>query len=263
MKIKRLRLWILLFILGLSLSLYIYILLKDDEREPYIVDIYLINKAFSATAELLILDEEGNMMSCTAFAYQKNENKYRFAFAGHCATKQIYDDDYAMNIVGENVYLLILRSVLSGKKSVYFARLVAVDINSKIGDFAVIEAEIDTPIQLLALSKRPAASGECIFNISFPKVAWGNVFYGYVATNKNPFSRLLDPDNSIRLRFESIFNAAGASGSAALRCVNAEVVGIIVSRNEKRNSVFAVPIASFVEFLAEVDKGNFLVERQP
>lgn len=263
MKIKRLRLWILLFVLGLALVLYIYTLLKDYEREPYVVDIYLVNKAFSATAELLILDEEGRMYDCTAFAYQKNGIKYRFATDAHCATRQIGDDKYKINIVGDNLYILILRSPFSGKKSTHFARLVAVDRNNKIGDFAIIEAEIDKPIPLLDFSKQPASSGECIFNISYPKVAWGNIFYGYVAENKNPFSRLLDPDNFIKLRFESIPNAAGASGSALLRCINGEVIGIIVSHNMKRKRVFATPIASFVEFLAEVDKGNFLVRGEP
>ena len=261
MKKKRVKLYVLLLVLALTLVGYIYQLLKDDEREPYAVDIYLINKGFSATAELIIFDEEGRDQSCTAFAYQKNENRYRFFTASHCVTRQIYMDDHELNIVGDNSYVIILRSPITGGKSSYFARLVNVDRNSEIGDFAILEAEIDVVVEPLVFSNNAASSGECVFNISYPRVYLGNVFYGYVATNKNPFAKWLYPNRAFRNRFESISDASGASGSAVLRCLTGEVIGIAVEQNQ--HSVIVQPVSHLVEFLAEVDKGNFLVQKQP
>ena len=257
---KRIKLYALLLVMIVALSLYIYTLLKDDAREPYVVDIYLINQSFGAVAEVLIFDEVGNESDCTAFAFAREGNKYRFLISAHCVTKKIYMGDHELNIVGDNLYGLVLRSLETGKNSSHFGRLVAVDINNKIGDLAVLEAEIERPrVELLSFSRRPAESGECVFNISHPKEGTGNVFLGYVATNKNPFARWIYPKDSFKIKFESIKDARGTSGSAVQRCVTGEVIGLVTARN--KGYALATKVEYILEFLDEVEKGNFIVPR--
>lgn len=129
-------------------------------------EVAITQRAFSATA--LLYGQTligGYRFACTATAFEKDGDTYRFISAAHCVG---YD-----NTVKEKVELYPYDWFITfdDPKHKHFipVKLVAVGYQSKGHDFAVLEGTIKKrKVPVIPLAENPAQMGESVINIAVP-----------------------------------------------------------------------------------------------
>ena len=185
--------------------------------------------------------------SCTAFAFWRKGNIYRFATNAHCFVKEEFENG---NIV---TFFLLAELALYDKNGYslgfYPAELIGASLIEGKEDFAIVETEIEVlEVPILKLSKNDPVFGHCAFTLGFPTSAVGRVFLGFV------YRLVHKTDKRILLKVRGIRDGHGLSGAPIFDCLAKEVTAIIDSGFVKDpNLLRAFPISAFRKFQKEAE----------
>jgi len=190
------------------LSFFFYLELKEAINFNYLNFYYNeteVQKAYAATAEIAVF-KNGDMYGCTAFAYKRTGNEYSFITAAHCVSTT--DDEKHEIIMNAEIVLLKLHDEVNVDDVHYYFGIVdAVGYETVGHDFAILSAKIyDREIPVFTLADYPLEKNQCVFNVSYPAEADGNVFFGSVTETDEDY---------ILSKLFGIQVASGASGSFA------------------------------------------------
>ncbi|OGH83994.1 MAG: hypothetical protein A2373_01325 [Candidatus Magasanikbacteria bacterium RIFOXYB1_FULL_40_15] len=249
---KRFNIFLLfVFTWLLMLSFFFYLELKEAINFNYLNFYYNeteVQKAYAATAEIAVF-KNGDMYGCTAFAYKRTGNEYSFITAAHCVSTT--DDEKHEIIMNAEIVLLKLHDEVNVDDVHYYFGIVdAVGYETVGHDFAILSAKIyDREIPVFTLADYPLEKNQCVFNVSYPAEADGNVFFGSVTETDEDY---------ILSKLFGIQVASGASGSALVGCTSGKVHGIVYAWRENTKELISIPIDRFKMFEEKVRNHKYL-----
>lgn len=204
------------------------------------------SNTINATA-LIIIYKAGLKYRCTAFAISKKGRLYRFLTSSHCVAN-IYSVDM-VEINAEKIHVYTI-GLFRREKAYYSASVVGAGYYNGHDDYAILEVELeneDTPV--LTLSSKEPTVGQCLFNVSFPNDADGNMFY----TKIEKITIGLGQVQHIPKHGK---NWGGSSGSALVDCYTGEVMAVWSGFLGNGHHV-AQPISRFKKFQKEIEMGTY------
>lgn len=205
---------------------------------------------FSSVAEVRIHRKNGENASCTAFPYQKNNNKYLFIVSAHCVA-YVDPETNKIEITAQEIQLDFKFNPYLRQKE-YKAKIIAVGNKLMDDDFAILEVKVPFNIPIFSFSEKKAKVGGCVINLSYPAEADGDISYG-VITN------LFNHSTWFSSKLSGMKKAQGASGSPIVDCVSGQVLGIITQDNKENGDyvVRSITIDKFIEFEQLVEMGEY------
>ena len=246
---------ILLFIFTwlLVLCVFLYALLANQKKvvNKTYINLYhneeTVNRVVSATVEVLIYKNDNPRPSgCTAVVFEYKDGLYYLELSAHCVS--IPDDQNREVIITANrIVLKIPDSADRSKIYEYPANIVVPGYKTVGDDWAILSAKIDRQIPILNLSKIGPEIGQCVFNVSFPLKADGNLFFGYVSE--------LDVDITAKLVGTRL--TEGASGSALASCASGEIFGFVYAGRNEFGELIASTSSRFNEFRKAVKDNKY------
>jgi len=211
---------------------------------------YIVEDMESSTAEIVVIEKNGSVMRCTAFAYKRSNYLYRFITAAHCVAK---DDKKNKKV---NIFADKINLVIENKKTkivrTYPAKLIAAGYNGIDDDFAILEADLDQHVPILSLSFGTPILKECVFSVGRKNKSNRNIFYGHVY--KLYYAR----SGSFIVRMLSGEVPNGTSGSAIVSCSSGKIMAIVVAatrKDPKQTIVF--PITRFLKFEEKIKNETY------
>lgn len=204
--------------------------------------------------DLVYKDKVG---TCTAVAYEKKENKYRFFTAAHCVAE--YNKDTATtSIVNAKMLLSVERK--GGKVDVYAPTVVAVGDFGKNEDFAIIEVEIVDYQPIIPLDAYPVQLDEDIIIVTSPLMI-GNLFLRGNVSKEKVYIDLpgenMNWKDCIVVQVNGLGVANASSGSALIRRENGAIIGIVAAsifNSRAHISLLVIPISKFMKFAKEIQE---------
>lgn len=225
------------------------ILAPDDE-------VALTQRVFNATALLYGQTVTGGyLFICTATAFEKGGDTYRFISAAHCVG---YDDTVKEQV---ELYPLDWFITFDDPKYKHFipVKLVAVGYQSKGHDFAVLEGTIKKrKVPIVPLAENPAQMGESVINIAVPLGFGKQLFRGHVSLprlRRPLIARGINWKGSILLQMGV---DGGSSGSAIVSTKQEAIIGFLVARAGLGSiNIIAIPTEKFVKFWKSSKEGTY------
>ncbi len=249
--------WILMF----DLFLYTESLTPSkDKIKPTATPVFtyqndeIIQRTISATAEITIWRDD-QIFGCTGYAYKREADLTYFILDAHCVSRSTLESGDIL-VSADYIRLELSDDLNSKHKDAYLADLVAVGYQPFGDDLAIVSAKIDKQIPLLVLSEYLPRSGECVFNVSFPMEADGNLFFGSVVSSGKD-ETYPEQEAVITALYMGIKDLRGASGSAMVSCTSGQVFGTIYKLGEGEGSAVAIPSKHFKQFEGEVKDGIY------
>lgn len=218
--------------------------------------IALTQRVFDATALLYSQTLTGSYrFVCTATAFEKDGDTYRFISAAHCVGK----DDTVKEKVELYPYDWFITFDDPKHKHFIPMKLVAVGYQSKGHDFAVLEGTIKKrKVPIVPLAENPAQMGENVINIAVPLGFGKQLFRGHVSLPRlrRPFiARGINWKNSILLQMSI---DGGSSGSAIVSTRQEAIIGFLVGGPGFGSIiVIAIPTKKFVKFWKSSKEGTY------
>lgn len=207
-----------------------------------------------ATALLYVQDERGTMfMMCTATAFEKKDDVYKFVSASHCLAQ---DDTTHDRVEVSQAEWFITFDDLDQKKF-YPAKILAAGYQHNGDDFAVVEVKLDITVPTMSLAAADPSLGEDITNIASPGGLGKQLFRGHVSMEKLGRPLIEGDINWKGATLLQTISGPGSSGSAVVSIQQKGIVAFIVGRTSGSPSVVAIPVSKFKKFWADVQAGSY------
>lgn len=222
-------------------------------------DSSLIDQTYRAVALLYSQDQSGSMkMHCTATAFEKTRDGYRFASASHCIGNDDTTKERAATAANQVFYITY---DLAKHKLFYPATVTAVGYQHRGDDFATFDVETkeDWPIVPLGDEQKETVTdqeGAPVLNVASPLGLGKQVFHGYISS-LNLDRPVIEGDinwkGSMLLQIQA---GPGSSGSAIVSVKQRAIVGFLVGTVGGSNIV-AIPVSKFKAFREAVKDGKY------
>lgn len=231
--------------------LFLLSLLPSGLRAQSASDIEHLNKA---VVTLYSQDEQGGMkMDCTATAYRKTLNVYRFASAAHCVEG---DDDVDQQ---DQKFFITLDN--TGTKTFIPAKLIRAGDKMRGDDFSIFEVTTDASFDVVSLGDEKVLHlGDKVYNISGPLGLGKQYFEGYVSSA--PLDRPKLNAGDVQWRGSYLVSIGGGPGSSGSVIVKYNlIVGFFVgSFNSPGIGHIIIPVSQFKTFETMVDGKTYKKE---
>lgn len=217
-----------------------------------------LEKGFRTATALLYgqTEDGGYVMLCTATAYEKNGETYRFVTAAHCVAED--DSTHEHVDVSPNNWYLSFEDDPNNKMFVG-ATLLRAGYQSRGDDFAVLEAKLPKPISVVPLAKNDPSLGEEFVNFASPGGYGKQLFHGWVSSEKieRPIiERDINWKGAVFLQAQA---APGSSGSAIVskrqKGIIAFLVGMVGGRGTP--NIVAIQVSKFKKFNEMAEAGKY------
>lgn len=208
----------------------------------------LVDKNFSGDSQML----------CTATAFERHGNVYRFVTAAHCVATDDKDNERVEVEEGKAWYLTF--DDTPDKDVKYRARIIGVGYQSRRDDFVVLEATIDDrEVALVPLAIKNVHVLEPVINVAAPGALAKQVFTGHVSATKldRPMQQGdINWEGAILLQLGS---GGGSSGSAVISLEQKGIVAFLVGHVGKDGVInrVAIPVDRFRKFYARIQAGTY------
>lgn len=211
---------------------------------PKYPDIWMQNNTLWATT-VLIVNKINEAAYCTAWVVGRQGNTFYFITASHCLSA-----DVGGQIAVEPARLEFYFSVKAGEaKKVYIAEIIAVGYLGVRDDLAILQVELDgIDLPTLKLAEKDPVVGQCLFNVSYPSKAFGNLFYGFVGEVKS--------DGEVHFKVDGVTGSGGASGSALVDCKTGEVLAVWIE-SKKDIYYIALSVSKLKKFLEAIENDTY------
>ena len=213
----------------------------------------LIERAYAATAILYSQTEDGGMrMRCTATAYEKSGDVYKFVSAAHC----VGEDDTEHERVEVDKTRFFVTFDESGEKKFHTAKLIAAGYQHRGDDFSVFEVTAKDSWPVIPLGDEKAESiGADVVNVASPMGLGRQVFHGYLS------SLFLDRpvvEGNINWTGTMLLQIAGGPGSSGSSIVSKKQEAIVAFLvGHAADNFVAMPVSRFKKFLAMVEAKKY------
>lgn len=219
---------------------------------------YVRNTLYPATVLLFSQNDDGGMrMRCTATAFEKTADGYRFATAAHCATKEGEEENGDKKPKAENAAFYVSSDGV-GAKDYVPAKIDGCGSREHGDDFCVFRAKTDHTFPLVKLGVDPTdVAGQDVINIAAPLGLGKQAFYGRI-TKPYLDRKIVEDDinwsGSILLQLPG--TNGGSSGSAIVCADQQAICGFLVGIMGG-SEIVAIPVSRFKKFLELSDAGKY------
>lgn len=212
----------------------------------------------NAVVTLYSQDEQGGMrMTCTATAYKKILNGYRFASAAHCVEG---DDDSEQ---ADQRFFIMLDT--AGTKTFIPAKLLKAGDKMRGDDFSIFEVITPAPFEVIELGTETTLElGDRVYNVSGPLGLGKQYFEGYISSAPLDRPKLDAGDVAWRGSYlVSIGGGPGSSGSVIVSVKQKAIVGFFVGSFQAPGvGHIVIPVSQFKAFEASVDAKTYKKEKR-
>ncbi len=200
-------------------------------------------------------EDGGLKMLCTATAFERKGDIYRFITAAHC----VADDDTdhkRVSVAQTNWYVTFDEA---GLKEFHPAKILYVGYQSRGDDFAILEAELKREIPVIPLAERDGEKGETIDNVAAPLALGKQLFDGHVSLEDLDRPVIKDTINWWHAMLLQVNVGPGSSGSAVVSRKQEAIIAVLVGNVSFRSSpnVVAIPVSKLRRFLKAVKCGKY------
>jgi len=218
----------------------------------------------AASSRLEIKTKDGGGY-CTATAFEKNGDIYRFITAAHCVAK--YNEATQETILKEATYKVVLEEK-DGNKISYDAKVRMVGELKNSEDVAVVEAKIDKLIPLISIADSDPKLGEDVAIVTAPTFLGNELVKGYISKKKFNNNLIVSGVNwrgFALMQKVGLGNGQGSSGGSIVseerNAIIATVVGFIRTWQD-HISLTVLPISKFKKFYNEAKQGKRVLIRE-
>lgn len=200
-------------------------------------------------------EDGGLKMLCTATAFEKKGDLYRFVTAAHC----VADDDtgHKRVAVAQTNWYVTFDEV--GLKEFHPAKILYVGYQSRGDDFAILEAVLKREIPVIPLAERDGEKGEAIDNVAAPLALGKQLFDGHVSLDDLDRPVIQGSINWWHATLLQVNVGPGSSGSAVVSRKQEAIIAILVGNVSFRSSpnVVAIPVTKLRRFLKDAKCGKY------
>lgn len=229
---------------------------QKPPANAYNSDDELVNRFWGATALLYEQDSQGTMdMACTATAFERSGDTYRFVTAAHCVAED--DDDKGQVELYPKEWYITFDD--PQKKNFLHAKVVAAGYQHEGHDFAVLEVKTKEYIPVMPFAPKRAILDEPVINIASPDGYGKQLFRGHVSMpqlNRPVKVRDINWEKAIMLQINI---GDGSSGSAVVSTKQGGIVAFMVGTgiSSRSQNVIAIPAYKFHRFWKAAKKGKY------
>jgi hypothetical protein len=211
---------------------------------------------YPATVLLFSQNDDGGMrMRCTATAFEKTKDGYRFVTAAHCATQ---DGDQNKKKAKAEVAAFYISSDVEGEKDYIPVAIDGCGSRSRGDDFCIFRAKTPKTFPVVQVgSDATDVSGEPVINIASPLGLGKQAFYGRVSkphVDRKIIYEDINWSDSILLQLPG--TDGGSSGSAIICERQRAICGFLVGAIDK-TQIVAIPVSKFKKFRDLSDAGTY------
>ena len=200
--------------------------------------------------------QDGTMkMYCTATAFERDGDVYRFVTAAHCVA---VDD-----VIHERVQVVPVKFSVTfdkkGEEKFYPAKLLAVGFMHNGDDFAVFEATLDRRIGTIPLAAKNPSLGENFVNYAGPLGLGLALYRGHVSMAELDRPVIADDINWVDAAMLQGDSGPGSSGSAVVSQRQKGIIGILVGgiSQSSYKGIVVIPIEKFHKFWNASKAGKY------
>lgn len=190
-------------------------------------------------------------MVCTATAYRKTADIYRFASAAHCVSgdKDVQQKQQKFFVTLDN----------AGAKVFFPAKLIQAGDKNVGDDFSIFEVSTKEHFETVPLGDDTKLEiGEPVQNIAAPFGMGKQYFQGYVSTGMIDRPKIDIGDVSWHdIYLVEIGGGPGSSGSSIVDLKQQAIVGFLVGMTTSDTGKIIVPVSQFKAFEAKVDAHTY------
>jgi hypothetical protein len=220
-----------------------------------------ITRYRDSVAILVEENMQGNRRQiCTATAFERNGDVYRFLTAAHCVATDDEEHDTVKLKNEDNRWLLTFDDAKSDAQLTYRVHVAAVGYQHRQDDFAILEATIkDHVVPLVPFAANPAHRLEKVLNIAAPQGLGKQDFIGTISNEDLDRPVKSDNINWMHAYVLQIPVAGGSSGSAVVSLEQKGIVAVLVGVINAGGGTYtiAIPIARFHKFWKLAKDGKY------
>jgi hypothetical protein len=214
-------------------------------------------QASDAVFLLYFQNAQGNQsFACTATAFERQDNVYRFLTAAHCLGSDRRDRELSAD-TSKDVYFLTADET-DGPKRFWPATPVFVGYQSRTDDFAIFEATSTEDWPTVPLGdERDLENGAAYWNIAAPLGLGKQIQEGTIA-NLSLDRPVVQGDINWRgtLVLQQTGVNGGSSGSALISKDTQKIVGVLVG-SIGQSTIVAVPVSRVTQALDDAANGAY------
>jgi hypothetical protein len=215
------------------------------------------NRATDAVALLYRMNAQGNQsFACTATAFARQENVYKFLTAAHCLGSDRRDKELSADTSKDAYYLTFDET--DGPKRFWPATPVFVGYQSRTDDFALFEVTSTEDWPTIPLgNERDLENGAAYWNIAAPLGLGKQIQEGTIA-NLSLDRPVVQGDINWRgtLVLQQTGVNGGSSGSALISKETKEIVGVLVG-SIGQSTIVAVPVSRVTQALEDAANNTY------
>ncbi len=213
----------------------------------------LAQRVYSAVTLLYSQDEAGGMrMHCTATAYKKTADVYRFVTAAHCVPGDVDDEQ-------SDVHFFVTADATVKAKNFIPAKLLKAGDKATGDDFAIFEVTTEEKFEVIPLGNSDTLqAGAPVVDVAAPLGLGKQFFNGYVSAPKIDRPAL----DAGEVKWHNVLlvqigGGPGSSGSAIVSVDQKAIVAFLVGGFGADIGKICVPVSTFQAFEAKVDAGTY------
>lgn len=210
-------------------------------------------RVFNAVTLLYSQDEEGGLhMHCTATAYSKKADTYRFVSAAHCVPGST-DEQQA------DIHFFVTADTNGATKNFIPAKLLKAGDKDAGDDFSIFEVTTKENFEVIPLGDSATITqGAPVIDVASPLGLGKQYFEGYVSAPKLDRPKL-DAGEVVwkDVMLVQIGSGPGSSGSAVVSLDQHAIIAFLVGGFNANIGAICVPVSTFKKFEATVDAGKY------
>jgi hypothetical protein len=214
--------------------------------------IQLAKRVYAAVTLLYSQDESGGMrMHCTATAYRKTGDVYRFVSAAHCVTGNTDEEQ-------KETHFFVTADTNGKTKSFIPAKLLKAGDKNAGDDFSIFEVTTTEKFEVIPLGTDITEQGAQVIDVASPLGLGLQYFEGYVSAPK--LDRPALDAGEVKwsnVALIQIGSGPGSSGSSIVSVDQKAIVAFLVGAFNTDIGKICVPVSTFKAFEAKVDAGTY------
>ena len=219
----------------------------------------LAARVYRATALLYAQDENGGMtMHCTATLYAKAPGGYLVVTASHCLSDQ---ENFDVEDTSKHIKAVVQPQFLTfdavDTKEFLKAEVLAVGVQSKGDDFAILYVKLDREISTIPLGdESKEVFGSEVMSVASPAGLGRQLMHGYISMPRLDRPVKQNEINWTDAMMLQIPSGPGSSGSSIISIHQEKIIAFLVGAYAG-NNIIAIPVSRFKNFSKSINEHKY------